>query len=63
MQELPPLHNYFFYDLAKMAKHRIYTMSFASVYPFYVAKAEKKSAQKLKSMRPSAGLQDIPKRD
>ena len=25
-----------------MAKHRIYTMSFASVYPHYVAKAEKK---------------------
>jgi hypothetical protein len=26
-----------------MAKHRIYTTSFASVYPHYVAKAEKKS--------------------
>jgi hypothetical protein len=25
-----------------MAKHRIYTMSFAKVYPLYVAKAEKK---------------------
>ncbi len=25
-----------------MAKHRIYSMSFASVYPHYVAKAEKK---------------------
>ena len=25
-----------------MAKHRIYSMSFASVYPLYVAKAEKK---------------------
>jgi hypothetical protein len=25
-----------------MAKHRIYTTSFASVYPHYVAKAEKK---------------------
>lgn len=25
-----------------MAKHRIYTTSFASVYPYYVAKAEKK---------------------
>ena len=25
-----------------MAKHRIYTMSFARVYPAYVAKAEKK---------------------
>jgi len=25
-----------------MAKHRIYAMSFASVYPHYVAKAEKK---------------------
>jgi hypothetical protein len=29
-----------------MAKHRIYTMSFASVYPFYVAKAEKKGRTK-----------------
>jgi hypothetical protein len=26
----------------EMAKHRIYTTSFASVYPHYVAKAEKK---------------------
>jgi len=26
-----------------MTKHRIYTTSFASVYPLYVAKAEKKS--------------------
>ena len=25
-----------------MARHRIYTMSFASVYPLYVAKAERK---------------------
>ncbi|TNE88531.1 MAG: DUF2200 domain-containing protein [Deltaproteobacteria bacterium] len=25
-----------------MARHRIYSMSFASVYPLYVAKAEKK---------------------
>ncbi len=25
-----------------MKKHRIYTMSFASVYPHYIAKAEKK---------------------
>ena len=29
-----------------MAKHRIYTMSFASVYPHYVAKAEKKKRTK-----------------
>jgi hypothetical protein len=29
-----------------MAKHRIYTTSFASVYPHYVAKAEKKSRTK-----------------
>ena len=29
-----------------MAKHRIYTTSFASVYPFYVAKAEKKGRTK-----------------
>lgn len=27
-------------------KHRIYTMSFASVYPHYVAKAEKKGRSK-----------------
>ena len=29
-----------------MAKHRIYSMSFASVYPHYVAKAEKKGRTK-----------------
>ena len=29
-----------------MAKHRIYTMSFASVYPLYVAKVEKKGRTK-----------------
>ncbi len=29
-----------------MKKHRIYTMIFASVYPFYVAKAEKKGRTK-----------------
>jgi len=29
-----------------MAKHRIYTMSFASVYPLYVAKAQKKGRTK-----------------
>jgi hypothetical protein len=29
-----------------MTKHRIYTVSFASVYPFYVAKAEKKGRTK-----------------
>jgi len=29
-----------------MAKHRIYTMSFASVYPHYVTKAEKKGRSK-----------------
>lgn len=29
-----------------MAKHKIYTMSFASVYPHYVAKAEKKGRTK-----------------
>ena len=27
-------------------KHRVFTMSFASVYPFYVAKAEKKGRTK-----------------
>jgi len=29
-----------------MDKHRIYSMSFASVYPMYVAKAEKKGRSK-----------------
>ena len=29
-----------------MTKHRIYTMKFASVYPHYVAKAEKKGRTK-----------------
>ncbi|MGR9050516.1 DUF2200 domain-containing protein [Halobacillus faecis] len=29
-----------------MAKHKIYTMSFASVYPHYVNKAEKKGRMK-----------------
>jgi hypothetical protein len=29
-----------------MDKHRIYSMSFASVYPLYVAKAEKKARTK-----------------
>lgn len=29
-----------------MAKHRIYTMSFARVYPLYIAKAEKKGRTK-----------------
>ena len=29
-----------------MTNHRIYTTSFASVYPFYVAKAEKKGRTK-----------------
>ena len=29
-----------------MARHRIYTISFASVYPHYIAKAEKKGRTK-----------------
>lgn len=29
-----------------MEKHRIYTMSFSSVYPFYIAKAQKKGRSK-----------------
>ena len=29
-----------------MKKHRIYTTSFASVYPHYLAKAEKKGREK-----------------
>ena len=28
------------------AKHRIYTMNFAKIYPFYIAKAEKKGRKK-----------------
>ena len=31
---------------SSMTKHRIYSMSFASVYPLYVAKAEKKGRTK-----------------
>uniref|UniRef100_Q07RI9 Uncharacterized protein n=1 Tax=Rhodopseudomonas palustris (strain BisA53) TaxID=316055 RepID=Q07RI9_RHOP5 len=31
---------------ARTAKHRIFTTSFASVYPLYVAKAEKKGRTK-----------------
>jgi hypothetical protein len=30
-----------------MAKHKIYTMSFASVYPLYVTKVEKKGRSKI----------------
>jgi hypothetical protein len=30
-----------------MAKHKIYTMSFASVYPLYVSKVEKKGRTKI----------------
>ena len=30
-----------------MTKHRVYTMSFASVYPHYITKAEKKGHTKL----------------
>jgi hypothetical protein len=30
-----------------MTKHKIYTMSFASVYPLYVTKAEKKGRTKI----------------
>ena len=29
-----------------MARHRIYTISFASVYPHYIAKAEKRGRTK-----------------
>jgi hypothetical protein len=32
--------------MMKQKKHRIYAMSFASVYPFYIAKAEKKGRTK-----------------
>jgi hypothetical protein len=33
-------------DQTVMTKHRIYTISFASVYPHYIAKAEKKGRTK-----------------
>ena len=33
-----------------MTKHRIYSHGVASVYPHYIAKAEKKDAQKQRSM-------------
>lgn len=39
-----------------MAKHQIYTMSFASVYPLYVAKAEKKGRTKAEVDRVIAWL-------
>ncbi len=39
-----------------MAKHRIYTTSFASVYPLYVAKAEKKGRTKAEVDRVNAWL-------
>jgi hypothetical protein len=32
--------------MAKQARHRIYSISFASVYPHYIAKAEKKGRTK-----------------
>lgn len=34
-----------------MTKHKIYTMSVASVYPHYIAKAEKKVVQSQKLMK------------
>lgn len=38
-----------------MTKHHIYKMSFANVYPYYIAKAEKKDVQKQKWMKSSVG--------
>lgn len=35
-----------FSKICIMEKHRIYTVSFASVYPYYIAKAEKKGRTK-----------------
>jgi len=46
-------------DNSKMTKHRVYAMSFASVYPHYVSKAEKKDEQKQKCMNSYVGWQDI----
>lgn len=34
------------FPMSKPKKHRIYTMSFAGVYPHYIAKAEKKGRTK-----------------
>ncbi|MBA3680240.1 MAG: DUF2200 family protein [Bacteroidetes bacterium] len=34
-----------------MEKHRVFTTSFASVYPHYVTKAKKKAVQKQKQMK------------
>jgi hypothetical protein len=38
-----------------LKKHRIYSISLASVYPHYVAKAEKKGRTKAESTRSSSG--------
>ena len=38
-----------------MSKHKIYTMSYAKVYPLYISKAEKKGVLNQKSMRLSIG--------
>lgn len=38
-----------------MTKHKIYTMPFAKVYPYYIAKAEKKNVQNQRLMELSVG--------
>lgn len=38
-----------------MKEPKIYQMSFASVYPLYIKKVEKKDIRKMKSMRLSVG--------
>lgn len=43
-------------------KHRIYTMSFARVYPLYITKAEKKDARKQKSTKSFIGSRDTRKK-
>ena len=44
-------------------EHRIYSVSVASVYPHYVAKAEKKIVQNQKLMKLYVGLLGIAKKN
>jgi hypothetical protein len=45
-QQRPTLDSHRHQELGSMPKHRIYTTSFASVYPLYIAKSEKKGRTK-----------------
>lgn len=46
LNSIPPVWDKRWTEGQRMAKHRIYTMSFAKVYPLLVAKAEKKGRSK-----------------